>query len=100
MNAKMYYFKKTSIKLREYLDSDLFKFINSYKNESKYGDYLFDLRLRFYSLINYDLAENPINTYINILNFEKVKEYMLLAIKETNNHYLQMSEEIKKGMRL
>lgn len=99
MKEEYYYFVRTNMLLRRYLDTEMFKYL-FYEKAIRYEDYLDILRLNFYSLINRDLINSPRETYIKCLDFENTKDYMRLALKETNNYYIQLEKEIKKKMNL
>lgn len=100
MKEEYYYFVRTNMLLRRYLDSEMFKYLFCDEKVIKYEDYLDTLRLNFYSLINRDLTNNSRKTYIKCLDFENIKDYMRLALKETDNYYIQLEKEIKKKMNL
>lgn len=100
MREEYYYFVRTNMLLRRYLDSEMFKYLFYNEKTTRYEDYLDTLRLNFYSLINRDLINSPCETYIKCLDFENTKDYMRLALKETNDYYIQLEKEIKKKMNL
>lgn len=100
MREEYYYFVRTNMLLRRYLDSEMFKYLFYNEKTIRYEDYLDTLRLNFYSLINRDLINSPRETYIKCLDFENTKDYMRLALKETNDYYIQLKKEIKKKMNL
>lgn len=100
MREEYYYFVRTNMLLRRYLDSEMFKYLFYNEKTIRYEDYLDTLRLNFYSLINRDLTNNSRKTYIKCLDFENIKDYMRLALKETNDYYIQLEKEIKKKMNL